>query len=79
MDKDGAHPDIFTFATLLKGIKNPGVESIEKHLVQILDILNISRKDNLIKPDEILLNSLIDVCFKFGDHKKAMVAFNFLV
>ena len=69
-------PDIYTYSTLLKSIKNfePDQKNIEKAF-EILKILKLSKTKG-IKPDEILYNCLLDTCVKYGRMEQAENIFN---
>jgi len=57
-------PDIYTYSTLLKSIKNyePDQKNIERAF-EILKIVKLSKTKG-IKPDEILYNCILDTCVK---------------
>jgi pentatricopeptide repeat protein len=59
-------PDIFTYSTLLKSIKNyePNQTNIERAF-NILKIVKLSKTKG-IKPDEILYNCILDTCVKYN-------------
>lgn len=65
-------PDMFTYSSLIKGIKNPECYLVEENLQRIVKILDQLKENNLAKGDEILFNCVIDACFKYGDYKKAV-------
>lgn len=69
-------PDIYTYSTLLKSIKN--YEPDQKNIERAFDILKIVKlsKTKGIKPDEILYNCIIDTCVKYGKMEQAEVVFN---
>jgi pentatricopeptide repeat protein len=64
-------PDLFTYSTLIKGIKNNDTNS--HNLFNIFNLLSkiIREKTVNLNFDEILFNSLLDAWIKFGDLKKA--------
>jgi len=69
-------PDIYTYSTLLKSIKNyePDQKNIERAF-EILKIVKLSKTKG-IKPDEILYNCIIDTCVKYGKMEQAEVVFS---
>jgi len=69
-------PDIYTYSTLLKSIKNyePDQKNIERAF-EILKIVKLSKTKG-IKPDEILYNCILDTCVKYGKMEQAEVVFN---
>lgn len=72
----GIEPDIYTYSTLLKSIKNhePDHKNIERAF-NILKIVKLSKAKG-IKPDEILYNCILDTCVKYNRIKQAEVVFN---
>jgi pentatricopeptide repeat protein len=64
-------PDIYTYSTLLKSIKNyePDQKNIERAF-EILKIFKLSKTKG-IKPDEILFNTILDTCVKYGKMEQA--------
>jgi pentatricopeptide repeat protein len=77
MEKEySIEPDIFTYSTLLKSIKNyqPDEESIEKAF-EILKIVRLSQAKG-VKPDEIFYNCILETCVKYGKMEAADVVFN---
>ena len=69
-------PDIYTYSTLLKSIKNyePDLKNIERAF-EILKIVKLSKTKG-IKPDEILYNCILDTCVKYGKMEQAEVVFS---
>jgi len=69
-------PDIYTYSTLLKSIKNyePDVKNIERAF-EILKFVKLSKTKG-IKPDEILYNCILDTCVKYGKMEQAEVVFS---
>lgn len=69
-------PDIFTYSTLLKSIKNyqPDEENIEKAF-EILKIVKLSQAKG-VKPDEIFYNCILETCVKYNKMEAAEVVFN---
>lgn len=67
----GVEPDIYTYSTLLKTIKN--YEPEEKYIERAFDILKIVKlsKAKGIKPDEILYNCILDTCVKYNRMEQA--------
>ena len=65
-------PDMFTYSSLIKGIKSSESYLAENNLSKVLHILQQIKENNMIKGDEILFNCVIDACFKFGDYQKAV-------
>lgn len=65
-------PDIYTYSSLVKGIKNPECYLEGENLQRIVKILDQIKENNLAKGDEILFNCVIDACFKSGDYQKAV-------
>lgn len=77
MEKEySIEPDIFTYSTLLKSIKNyePEFENVEKAF-EILRIVRLSKTKG-IKPDEILYNCILETCVKYNKMEQAEVVFN---
>lgn len=74
--KYGIEPDIYTYSTLLKSIKNhePDQKNIERAF-NILKMVKLSKAKG-IKPDEILYNCIIDTCIKYNRCKQAETLFN---
>ena len=72
----GVEPDIYTYSTLLKSIKNyePDQKNIERAF-EILKIVKLSKTKG-IKPDEILYNCILDTCVKYGKMEQAEAVFN---
>lgn len=72
----GIEPDIYTYSTLLKSIKNhePDHKNIERAF-NILKIVKLSKAKG-IKPDEILYNCILDTCVKYNRIKQAETIFN---
>jgi len=64
-------PDIYTYSTLLKTIKN--YEPEEQYIERAFDILKIVKlsKARGIKPDEILYNCILDTCVKYNRMEQA--------
>jgi pentatricopeptide repeat protein len=64
-------PDIYTYSTLLKTIKN--YEPEERFIERAFDILKIVKlsKAKGIKPDEILYNCILDTCVKYNRMEQA--------
>jgi len=71
----GVEPDIYTYSTLLKSIKNyePDQKNIERAF-EILKIVKLSKTKG-IKPDEILYNCILDTCVKYGKMEQAEAVF----
>ena len=71
----GIEPDIYTYSTLLKSIKNhePDHKNIERAF-NILKIVKLSKAKG-IKPDEILYNCILDTCVKYNRIKQAESVF----
>jgi len=68
-------PDIYTYSTLLKSIKNyePDQKNIERAF-EILKIVKLSKTKG-IKPDEILYNCILDTCVKYNKMEQAQAVF----
>jgi pentatricopeptide repeat protein len=64
-------PDIYTYSTLLKSIKNyqPDEQNVERAF-NILKIVKLSKAKG-IKPDEILYNCILDTCVKYNRMEQA--------
>jgi len=69
-------PDIYTYSTLLKSIKNFQPE--EKYVERAFTILKIVKlsKAKGIKPDEILYNCILDTCVKYNRIEQAESIYN---
>ena len=70
------NPDVFTYSTLIKGIKNHDENS--RNLQRVFEVISmecekyIRNRENIANTfDEILFNSLIDACLKFGENERA--------
>lgn len=74
--KYGITPDIFTYSSLIKGIKSPENINAENNLKKILSLLEQIKENELVKGDEILYNCVIDACFKFGDYYQALQVYH---
>jgi len=77
MEKEySIEPDIFTYSTLLKSIKNfqPDEENIEKAF-EILKIVRLSKAKGM-QPDEIFYNCILETCVKYGKMEQAEIVFN---
>ena len=72
-------PDIYSYSTLLKSIKN--YESEEKNVQRAFEILKIVKLSKLkgSKPDEILYNCIIDTCVKYNKIEQAQAIFNDMI
>jgi pentatricopeptide repeat protein len=72
----GIEPDIYTYSTLLKSIKNyqPDEKNIERAF-EILKIVKLSKTKG-IRPDEILYNCIIDTCVKYNKMEQATAVFS---
>jgi pentatricopeptide repeat protein len=72
----GIEPDIYTYSTLLKSIKNyqPDEKNIERAF-EILKIVKLSKTKG-IRPDEILYNCIIDTCVKYNKMEQAKAVFS---
>lgn len=64
-------PDIYTYSTLLKSIKN--YEPDEQYIQRAFEILKIVKlsKTKGIRPDEILYNCILDTCVKYNRMEQA--------
>jgi pentatricopeptide repeat protein len=61
-------PDIYTYAVIVKGLKNnKGKDNVQK-AVEIYDLV---KSESHIKIDEVLFNSVLDICIKNNDVQKA--------
>lgn len=69
MSTNKIFPDNFTFSILINGIR-PNRNS-KKELLKAIDHLERYQ----FKPDEILYNSLMDACVKFGEMNKCLSIF----
>jgi len=69
-------PDIYTYSTLLKSIKNyqPDEKNVERAF-SILKIVKLSKAKG-IKPDEILYNCILDTCVKYDRIEQADSVYN---
>jgi len=71
----GVEPDIYTYSTLLKSIKNyQPDEKIIDRAFEILKIVKLSKAKG-IKPDEILYNCILDTCVKYNRMEQAQSIF----
>ncbi len=75
MQENMIHPDNFTYSTLIKGIKcgvnNQNHQDLEKAFI----LFEQMKLKNLVRPDEILYNCLIDACVRFRDVNRAVAVF----
>ena len=73
--KYSVEPDIYTYSTLLKSIKNyqPDEKNVERAF-NILKIVKLSKTKG-IKPDEILYNCILDTCVKYSRMDQAEAVF----
>jgi pentatricopeptide repeat protein len=80
MKNDSAiRPDLYTFATLIKGLKNSYTNCEEKTLLnRAVEILNKVKSGDFenLRADEVLYNSVLDTCVKFGEIKLAEEIFH---
>jgi pentatricopeptide repeat protein len=67
-------PDIYTYAVIVKGLKgNKGMDNVKK----AIEIFELVKKDSQeIKIDEVLFNSVLDICIKNKNIEKAQEIFN---
>lgn len=74
---DLAKPDVYTYTTMIKGLKN---SCQDKNLEKILEIYRMIKDSNEgeIKLDEFIANSVLDSCIKFGKINQAIEIFNSL-
>ncbi len=54
-------PDLYTYATLVKGLKNCGLPDAVDKALQILELVK-SGACSEVKADEVLFNSVMDIC-----------------
>jgi len=54
-------PDLYTYATLVKGLKNCGLPDAVEKALQILELVKSGACAEL-KADEVLFNSVMDIC-----------------
>lgn len=69
-------PDIYTYTTLIKGLRNSQNEKNLEKILSIYDMLVAHSKDLNVRIDEFLINSVIDSCAKFGKISEAQRIFN---
>lgn len=74
---DLAQPDVYTYTTIIKGLKN---SCLEKNLEKILQIYSMIKnsEDGGVKLDEFIANSVLDSCIKFGRISQALEIFGTL-
>lgn len=58
-------PDLYTYATLVKGLKNCGLPDAVDKALQILDHVK-SNTNSELQADEVLFNSVMDICIANG-------------
>ena len=60
-------PDLYTYATLIKGIK--ALPYSEENFKKALEIFNLVKSGNCegLKVDDFLYNSILDVCLKYNE------------
>ena len=56
-------PDLYTYATLVKGLKICGCSDSVEKAIQILDLVK-NGACNDVKADEVLYNSVLDICIR---------------
>ena len=56
-------PDSYTYATLIKGLKVCGLKDGVEKAISILELIKSGACEE-IKPDEVLYNSVLDICIK---------------
>lgn len=56
-------PDLYTYATLIKGLKNCGCENAFEKAMNILELVK-KGEEGEIKADEVLYNSVLDICIR---------------
>ena len=71
MEASGLIPDNFTYSTLIKGVSPRNHVTLKK----AFELFNEMKRNNQIKPDEILYNCLIDACVRFKDTYRAVSVF----
>ena len=73
-------PDNFTYSTIIKGIRatscSSGPITNQNDLEKAFSLLELMKKQNQVKPDEILYNCLIDACVRFNDVHRAVAIFH---
>jgi len=57
-------PDLYTYATLIKGLKSINEPNSLGRAIELLEIVKSQNCENL-KADEVLYNSVLDICIKF--------------
>ena len=73
-------PDIFTYSTLIKGLKRPdslGEEGV--NLEKVFKIFQEIKLSKSVKIDEVIYNCVIDACFKFGNYQKAVFLYDDMI
>lgn len=71
-------PDNFTYSTLIKGIRsdpNQHGHLYSSDLEKAFSLLSQMKKANVVQPDEVLYNCLIDACVRFRDVNRAVAVF----
>lgn len=69
-----AKPDIYTYSTLIKGLKSD-INS-EENFLKVSEIYNKAKQGELdVKLDDYLLNSILDAYVKFGKNDEAIKIF----
>lgn len=84
MHDQGIHPDNFTYSTLIKGIRSeyhssasgPCGISNYHDLERAFRLLEDMKSQNIVRPDEILYNCLMDACVRFHDVNRSVAVFN---
>jgi leucine-rich PPR motif-containing protein len=67
METNGVQPDLYTYATLIKGLKSITVND-ESNLNKVVEILEMIKEGKCgdLQVDEVLYNSVLDTCIKFN-------------
>jgi pentatricopeptide repeat protein len=75
MKENNLIPDSYTYATLIKGLKICGLNDGVEKALSILELIKSGACQD-IKPDEVLYNSVLDICIKNSKIELAEKIFN---
>ena len=68
-------PDIYTYTTIVKGLKTCKEPNSFSKIIEIYESIKLGNKEN-IKLDEFLINTVLDSCVRYEEHEMALKIFN---